>query len=83
LVQRVWPVATICGRQVSVTNLKGPPKLALSYYIGMFLILFFLLVSLLRHFNDMRLEEAVLLIALGATILFLLFGAWGAMSDGK
>ena len=27
---------------------------ALSYYIGMFLILLFLLVSLLRHFGDVR-----------------------------
>jgi len=59
------------------------PKIALSYYIGMFLILFFLLISLLRHFADIRLEEAVLLTALGATILFLLFGAWRTMSDGK
>jgi hypothetical protein len=49
----------------------------------MSLILLFLLVSLLRHFDDIRREEAVLLIALGATILFLLFGAWRATSDGK
>ena len=59
------------------------PRFALSYYIGMFLILLFLLVSLVRHVNDVRLEEAVLLIALGATILFLLFGAWRATTNGK
>jgi len=49
----------------------------------MFLILLFLLVSLVRHLNDVRLEEAVLLIALGATILFLLFGAWRATTNGR
>jgi len=59
------------------------PKFALSYYVGMFLILLFLLVSLVRHLNDVRLEEAVLLIALGATILFLLFGAWRATTNGR
>lgn len=59
------------------------PRFALSYYIGMFLILLFLLVSLVRHVNDVRLEEAVLLIALGATILFLLFGAWRATTNGR
>jgi hypothetical protein len=58
------------------------PRFALSYYFGMLLILFFLLISLLRHFHDIRLEEAVLLIALGATILFLFFGAWRATSNG-
>ena len=58
------------------------PRFALSYFVGMFLILLFLLVSLVRHLNDVRLEEAVLLIALGATILFLLFGAWRATRSG-
>jgi hypothetical protein len=48
----------------------------------MFLILLFLLVSLVQHLTDVRLEEAVLLIALGATILFLLFGAWRATRSG-
>jgi len=55
---------------------------ALSYYIGMFLILLFLLVSLLRHFGDIRLEEAVLLVALAATILFAIFAAWRANQRG-
>jgi len=55
---------------------------ALSYYIGMFLILLFLLVSLLRHFGDIRLEEVVLLVALGATILFAIFVAWRANQHG-
>jgi len=58
------------------------PRFALSYYIGMFLILLFLLVSLLRHFDDIRLEEAVLLTALGATILFAVFAAWRATKNG-
>jgi hypothetical protein len=48
----------------------------------MALILLFLLVSLLRHFDDIRLEEAVLLIALGATILFAIFAAWRATNGG-
>jgi hypothetical protein len=59
------------------------PRLALSYYIGMFLILFFLLCSLLRHFTDIRLEEALLLIALGGTILFAIFAAWRATHHGE
>ena len=59
------------------------PRFSLSYYVGMFLILLFLLASLVRHLNDVRLEEAVLLIALGATILFLLFGAWRATTNGR
>jgi len=59
------------------------PRFALSYYLSMFLILFFLLCSILRHFDDIRLEEAVLLIALGVTILFAIFAAWRAThSDG-
>ena len=55
---------------------------ALSYYIGMFLILLFLLVSFLRHFDDIRLEEAVSLVALGAAILFAIFAAWRANQHG-
>jgi len=58
------------------------PRFALSYYLGMFLILLFLLVSLLRHFADVRLEEAVLLIVLGVTILFAIFAAWRATHHG-
>jgi len=59
------------------------PRFALSYYVGMFLILLFLLVSLLRHIEDIRLEEALLLTALGATILFAVFAAWRASANGK
>ena len=58
------------------------PRFALSYYVGMFLILLFLLMSLTRHFDDIRLEENVLLIALGATILFAVFAAWRATHSG-
>jgi Kef-type K+ transport system membrane component KefB len=58
------------------------PKFALSYYIGMFLILFFLLCSLVRHFSDIRPEEALLLTALGATILFAIVAAWRATHSG-
>jgi Kef-type K+ transport system membrane component KefB len=59
------------------------PNFALSYYVGMFLILFFLLCSLLRHLSDIRLEEALLLIVLGAMILFAVFAAWKATHDGE
>jgi len=59
------------------------PRFILSYYVGMFLLLLFLLMSLLRHFDDIRLEEAVLLIALAATILFVVFGAWRALTNVK
>lgn len=59
------------------------PRLALSYYIGMFLILFFLMISLIRHLDDIRSEEAVLLVALGATILFAIFAAWKATKNGE
>jgi len=58
------------------------PRLALSYYVGMFLILLFLLISLVRHLDDIRLVEFILLIALGATILFAVFAAWRASSSG-
>ena len=56
------------------------PNFALSYYIGMFLILLCLLISLIRHLDDVRLVEVILLIALGATILFAIFAAWRATS---
>jgi len=58
------------------------PKFALSYYIGMFLILFCLLISLVRHLDDVRLAEVILLIALGATILFAIYAAWRATNSG-
>ena len=58
------------------------PRFALNYYVGMFLILLFLLCSLLRHFDDIRLEEALLLIVLGAAILFAIFAAWRATHHG-
>jgi len=48
----------------------------------MFLILLFLLVSLLRHFGDIRLEEAALLVSLGVTILFAIFAAWRTNQHG-
>jgi hypothetical protein len=54
------------------------PKFALSYYIGMFLILLCLLISLTRHVHDIFLVEIILLIALGATILFAIYAAWRA-----
>jgi len=49
----------------------------------MFMILLFLLVSLLRHIEDIRLEEALLLTALAATILFAVFAAWRAVGNGR
>jgi Kef-type K+ transport system membrane component KefB len=61
---------------------QAHPRFALGYYIGMFLILFFLLCSLLRHFNDIRLEEALLIIVLAAAILFAVFAAWKATHHG-
>jgi uncharacterized membrane protein YcaP (DUF421 family) len=57
-------------------------RFALSYYVGMLLILLFLLISLVRHLGDIRLVEVILLIALGATILFAVFAAWRASSSG-
>jgi len=58
-------------------------KFALAYYVGMFLVLLFLVVSLLRDFARIRLEEALLLITLGATILFAVFAAWRASTNEK
>jgi hypothetical protein len=48
----------------------------------MFLILFFLLCSLVRHFSDIRPEEALLLTALGATIIFAIVAAWRVTHSG-
>jgi len=59
------------------------PKFALSYYIGMFLILLCLLISLIRHLDDVRLAEVILLIALGATILFAIYAAWRPTNSGR
>jgi hypothetical protein len=59
------------------------PKFALSYYIGMFLILLCLLISLIRHLDDVLLAEVILLIALGATILFAIYAAWRATNSGR
>ena len=59
------------------------PKFALSYYIGMFLILLCLLISLTRHVHDIFLVEIILLIALGATILFAIYAAWRATNSGR
>jgi uncharacterized membrane protein len=58
-------------------------RTALSYYVGMFLLLLFLIVSIMRHIQDVRLEEAVIFIALAATILFAIFAAWRAASCAK
>jgi|GEM_PF-4641325 len=58
------------------------PKFALSYYVGMLLILLCLLISLIRHLDDVRLAEVILLIALGATILFAIYAAWRATNSG-
>ena len=58
-------------------------RTALSYYVGMFLLLLFLIVSILRHIEDVRLEEAVIFSALAATILFAIFAAWRAASGAK
>jgi len=59
------------------------PSLALGYYVGMFLLLLFLAMSIMRHIEDVRLEEAVILTALAATILFAILAAWRASSIGK
>ena len=59
------------------------PKLALSYYVGMLLILLCLLISLIRHLDDVRLAEVILLIALGATIVFAIYAAWRATNSGR
>ena len=59
------------------------PRLALSYYIGMFFLLLFLAVSIIRHIEDVRIEEAVIFVALAATILFAVFAAWWASANGK
>jgi len=59
------------------------PKFALSYYVGMLLILLCLLISLIRHLDDVRLAEVILLIALGATILFAIYAAWRATNSGR
>ena len=59
------------------------PKLALSYYVGMLLILLCLLISLTRHIHDIFLVEGMLLIALGATILFAIYAAWRATNSGR
>jgi len=57
------------------------PKLALSYYLAMGLLLLLLLISLLRHFQ-IRSEQGLLIIALGAMILFAIYAAWRATHGG-
>jgi uncharacterized membrane protein YcaP (DUF421 family) len=59
------------------------PKWALSYYIGMGLLLLFLAVSIMRHFEDVRPEEAVIFVALGATVAYAIFAAWRAVRRGQ
>jgi Kef-type K+ transport system membrane component KefB len=70
---------------VSESNLTitGKAKFAFSYYLGMFLLLLSLVISVMRHIEDVRLEEAVILIALAATILFAILAAWRAASGAK
>jgi uncharacterized membrane protein len=58
-------------------------RTALSYYVGMFLLLFFLVISVMRHIEDVRLEEVAILIALAATILFAILAAWRVASGAK
>ena len=58
-------------------------RTALSYYVGMLLLLLFLVISIMRHIEDVRLEEAAILIALAATILFAIFAAWRVASSAK
>jgi uncharacterized membrane protein len=58
-------------------------RTALSYYVGMFLLLLFLIISIMRHIEDVRLEEAAILITLAATILFAIFAAWRVASGAK
>jgi uncharacterized membrane protein len=58
-------------------------RTALSYYVGMFLLLFFLVISIMRHMEDARIEEAALFTALTATVLFAIFAAWRAASFAK
>jgi hypothetical protein len=55
------------------------PRRALSYYLGMFLLLLFLVISIMRHFEDIRLEEGVIIVALAATILYAIIAAWRAV----
>jgi len=64
-------------------ELTSRPKFALSYYIGMGLLLLFLAVSIIRHIEDVRIEEAVIFAALAATILFAVFAAWRAVQNGR
>jgi len=48
----------------------------------MFLLLLFLAISIMRHIEDVRIEEAVIFVALAATILFAVFAAWRATRNG-
>jgi hypothetical protein len=63
------------------------PKLALAYYIGTFLILLFLGISLLRHIipidEALDVAELVAVIVLMGLVLFAVIAAWRAVADGR
>ena len=59
------------------------PNQALSYYVGMFLLLLFLVISLMRHVGDVRPEEAVIFVALTATIVYAIIAAWRAVKPDR
>jgi len=60
-----------------------PPRQALAYYLGMFLLLLFLVISIMRHWEDIRIEEALIFTALTATVLFAICAAWKAVTNGR
>lgn len=45
----------------------------------MFLLLVFLAISIMRHVEDVLPEEAVIFVALAATVLYAIIAAWRAM----
>ena len=60
-----------------------PPRHALAYYVGMFLLLLFLVISIMRHMEDIRIEEAAIFTVLTATVLFAICAAWRAVTNGR
>jgi hypothetical protein len=49
----------------------------------MFLLLLFLAISLMRHVGDVRPEEAVIFVALAATIVYAIIAAWRAVKPDR
>jgi hypothetical protein len=47
------------------------------------LLLLFLCCSLLRHLSDIRPEEMLLLVGLGAAISYAIFVAWRAVRNAR